>query len=124
MLSGGDDPAYVDGIAGVVRNNPVAYQSYFYKYEFATQLADGPGSLASYRSHFGARGDSVGSADADQPAPPAAGAPQPAAPPAAAPHAPAKRPVHKKKATHRHKRSHRRHRHARHHKRRHSHSHR
>lgn len=54
MLSGGDDPGYVDGIAGVVRHNTVAYQSYFYKYEWATQLADGPLSLAAYRRNFGA----------------------------------------------------------------------
>jgi Glycosyl hydrolase family 26 len=70
---GGDDPGYVDGIASVVRDNAVAYQSYFYKYEFATQLASGPLSLASYRLHFGAGGDSVGGASAAQPAPAAGG---------------------------------------------------
>jgi glycosyl hydrolase family 26 len=122
MLSGGDDPAYVDGIASVVRNNPVAYQSYFYKYEFATQLASGPGSLASYRRHFGAGGDSVGSADAGQPAPPAASSPPPTAPSAGAPQAPANAPVKrpaakKKRTTRRHSRSHRRHRHRRVHRR-------
>jgi hypothetical protein len=58
--TGGDDPAYVDGIAQMVRENAVAYQSYFYKYGWATQLAEGAGSLASYRRHFGTNGDSVG----------------------------------------------------------------
>jgi hypothetical protein len=61
-LAGGDDPAYVDGIASVVRRNRVAYQCYFYAHEWADQLAAGTRSLASYRRHFGARGDSVGSA--------------------------------------------------------------
>jgi hypothetical protein len=63
-LAGGDDPAYVDGIAGVVRHNRVAYQSYFFAHEWADQFAEGTRSLASYRRHFGARGDSVGPASA------------------------------------------------------------
>lgn len=80
--TGGDDGAYVDGIASVVRNNPVAYQSYFFKYGFATQLSGGPDSLSSYRRHFGAGGDSVGGPAAPrQSTPPPA--PAPAAPPAA-----------------------------------------
>jgi hypothetical protein len=57
----GADPTFVNGIASVVRNNPVAYQSYFYKYGYATQLADGPLSLTAYRADFGAEGTSVGS---------------------------------------------------------------
>jgi glycosyl hydrolase family 26 len=61
-LAGGDDPAYVDGIASVVRRNRVAYQCYFYAHEWARQLRRGTRSLRSYRRHFGARGDSVGSA--------------------------------------------------------------
>src|SRR4051794_35913861 len=61
-LAGGDDPAYVDGIAGVVRDNRVAYQAYFDNYQWATQLANGPLSLAAYRRHFGAGGDAVGGA--------------------------------------------------------------
>jgi hypothetical protein len=52
-LAGGDDPAYVDGIASVVRRNRVAYQSYFYAHEWADQLAPGTRSLSSYRRHFG-----------------------------------------------------------------------
>jgi hypothetical protein len=52
-LAGGDDSAYVNGIAGVVAGNRVAYQSYFYNHEWATQLAQGPRSLAAYRSSFG-----------------------------------------------------------------------
>jgi hypothetical protein len=57
--TGGDDPAYVDGIAEVVRDNNVAYQSYFYKYDWAITLANGPFSLAAYRTHFGTGGDSA-----------------------------------------------------------------
>ncbi len=52
----GDDPTFVNGIASVVRDHPVAYQSYFYSYGYATQLAEGPRSLAAYRLHFGAGG--------------------------------------------------------------------
>jgi hypothetical protein len=58
-LAGGDDPSYVDGIARVVRNNRVAYQSYFYAHEWGRQLARGRRSLRSYRKHFGAHGDSL-----------------------------------------------------------------
>jgi hypothetical protein len=53
QLSGGDDPAYVNGIAGVVRRNRVGYQSYFYAHEWADQLLHSPNSLAAYRRHFG-----------------------------------------------------------------------
>jgi glycosyl hydrolase family 26 len=78
--SGGDDPAYVDGIASVVRNNRLAYQSYFYNYDWATQLAGGPLSLASYITHFGIAGDSVSTTLA-----PPAPAPAPPAPPTSDP---------------------------------------
>jgi len=60
----GDDPTFVDGIASVVRDNPTAYQSYFYKYGYATQLGPGTQSLAAYQQHFGADGDSLGTATA------------------------------------------------------------
>jgi Glycosyl hydrolase family 26 len=59
-LGGGDDPAYVDGIAGVVRNNRVAYQSYFYNLASRSLLDRSPRSLAAYRQHFGGGGDSTG----------------------------------------------------------------
>ena len=49
----GDDPAFVNGIARIVKKNPTAYQSYFYKYGQQTQLAPGTESLAAYRTHFG-----------------------------------------------------------------------
>jgi hypothetical protein len=49
---GGDDAAYVNGIASVVANNPVAYQSYFYKYGAQTQLQQGPQSLTAYQNDF------------------------------------------------------------------------
>jgi hypothetical protein len=52
-LGGGDDPSYIDGIAAVVRNNAVAYQSYFYNLESASLLRSSPRSLAAYRRYFG-----------------------------------------------------------------------
>ena len=58
--SGGDDAEYVNGIAGVVRDNPVAYQSYFFNHQWASQLVHGARSLAAYKRHFGGSGDSVG----------------------------------------------------------------
>ena len=64
-LSAGDDPAYIDGIASVVRNNDVAYQSYFYNHQWAPELAGSPLSLAAYRRHFGAQGDSITGARRD-----------------------------------------------------------
>jgi Glycosyl hydrolase family 26 len=75
-LSGGDDAAYVDGIARVVRDNRLAYQAYFYNYDWATQLATGPLSLAAYIAHFGIGGDSLFQAVA--PPPPVSAPPAPA----------------------------------------------
>ena len=95
-LAGGDDPAYVDGIASVVQSNRVAYQAYFYAHQWGPQLAGGPGSLASYLRHFGPGGDAT-SDPAPLPAPAPAVAPPAAAAPAAA--APAKRPATKPKKT-------------------------
>jgi pyruvate/2-oxoglutarate dehydrogenase complex dihydrolipoamide acyltransferase (E2) component len=46
----------VNGIASVVRDNDVAYQSYFYNHQWATQLAASPLSLAAYRAAFGGGG--------------------------------------------------------------------
>ena len=57
--SGTDDPAFVDGIAEVVRTNRVAYQGYFFAHDSATQLLRAPRSLGAYRRHFGDGGDSV-----------------------------------------------------------------
>jgi hypothetical protein len=59
-LGGGDDPAYVNGIADIVKHNPVAYQAYFYNHDSATLLNASPFSLAAYRHHFGPAGDSTG----------------------------------------------------------------
>jgi beta-mannanase len=57
--SGGDDADYVNGVARVVRDNDVAYQAYFYAYAWRSQLENGVRSLAAYRNHFGAHGDSL-----------------------------------------------------------------
>jgi hypothetical protein len=50
---GGDDPAYVNGIGALVRDNNVAYQSYFFNDQFASQLLLDTRSLRAYRGYFG-----------------------------------------------------------------------
>lgn len=57
---GGDDPAFIDGIADVVEENDVAFQSYFYAHEWDTQLRPGTRSLAAYRAAFGDDGPALG----------------------------------------------------------------
>lgn len=52
-LGGGGDPAYIDDIAGIVRDNRVAYQSYFYNHESANLLTSSPSALAAYIQNFG-----------------------------------------------------------------------
>jgi hypothetical protein len=58
-LTAGDDPAYVNGIARVVRHRRVAYQAYFYAHQYAPGLAKSSKSLRAYRKRFGAAGDSA-----------------------------------------------------------------
>lgn len=60
---GGDDPSFINGIAGVVANNDVAFQSYFYAHEWNTQLRVGTRSLAAYRAAFGDGGPALGAED-------------------------------------------------------------
>ena len=64
MQAGGDDPAYVNGIADVVRDNNVAYQSYFFNDAWADGLRTFPLSLAAYKQRF-----VVGDAVPDPPTP-------------------------------------------------------
>jgi Glycosyl hydrolase family 26 len=73
-LAGGDDPSYVKGMADVVADNDVAFQTYFYAHEWATQLQTGPRSLAAYTAAFGDNGYATGSDDGTDitPAPPLA----------------------------------------------------
>ena len=52
-LGGGDDPSYIKGIASIVAHNRVAYQAYFYKGPFASQLDSSRASLTEYRRYFG-----------------------------------------------------------------------
>jgi Glycosyl hydrolase family 26 len=59
-LGGGDDAAYVNGVASVVRSNRVAYQAYFYNLTSEALLRSSGGSLTAYRRHFGGGGDSIG----------------------------------------------------------------
>jgi hypothetical protein len=75
---GGDDPAFVNGIASVVANNPTAYQSYFYNDTWAQQFAPGTQSVAAYAADFDALG---GSPSAPAPAPVAVPAPSPTSTP-------------------------------------------
>ena len=55
----GDDPAYIDGIAAVVKHTNIAFQAYFYVGEFAAVFANSPASETAYRQHFGAQGDAI-----------------------------------------------------------------
>lgn len=50
---GGDDPSFVYGIANVVRDQNVAYQSYFFTNSWVQGLASYPNSLNAYRASFG-----------------------------------------------------------------------
>jgi hypothetical protein len=57
-LGAGDDPAFVAGIALVVRHNKVAYQSYFEAAIGSTmRLSEAPASLQEYRRAFVIAGD-------------------------------------------------------------------
>jgi hypothetical protein len=49
---GGDDPAFVNGIASVVADTPTAYQSYFFNDTWAQQFAPGTQSVAAYAADF------------------------------------------------------------------------
>ncbi len=61
MYGAGDNARYVDGIAEVVRTNRVRYHSYFLSPTGGIRMTfdNAPRSLAAYRRHFGANGDSV-----------------------------------------------------------------
>jgi hypothetical protein len=54
---GGDDPGYVQGLASVVENDNVAYQSYFFNGTWAQGLASYPNSLAAYQAAFATHSD-------------------------------------------------------------------
>jgi hypothetical protein len=60
----GDDPAYVNDMAGVVQTTPFAYQSYFLAHDSAAALLgpsfSGSASLIAYVVHFGGGGDTTG----------------------------------------------------------------
>ena len=60
-LAGGDDPAYVNGIASVVANNNVAYQTYFDSGLSGMQFFNSPQTMQAYRQAFGSNGTAVGS---------------------------------------------------------------
>ncbi len=52
MNGGGDDPTFVNGVADVVKDDNVAYQSYFFARSWAQGLASYPNSLGAYRAGF------------------------------------------------------------------------
>jgi hypothetical protein len=60
---GGDNGNYVRQMARLVADNDVAFQTYFYRYSFATELQHGPSVLAAYRHAFGRHGYAVGPDD-------------------------------------------------------------
>ena len=62
---GGDDPAYVNGIASVVANDDVAYQSYFDADEELMQFFNSPESIQAYRQDFRAVKTAAPTADQD-----------------------------------------------------------
>jgi hypothetical protein len=62
-LAGGDDPSYVANLAHVIATSDTAYECYFFKYGWATQLQTGPLSLAAYRAAFGDGGYATGTDD-------------------------------------------------------------
>jgi hypothetical protein len=48
----GDDPDYVNGIASVVADNDVAFESYFFHNDSAATLTSSPNSLSAYEAAF------------------------------------------------------------------------
>ena len=68
-LAGGDNPTYVQDIAATVADNDVAFQTYFYAHEWATQLQTGPLSLSAYRAAFGDGGYATAGGAGAPPAP-------------------------------------------------------
>ena len=56
----GDDSTFVHRIGSVVKNNKVAFQTYFYTRKWASELRDGPNSLAASQAAFGDGGYAVG----------------------------------------------------------------
>jgi hypothetical protein len=64
-LAGNDDPGYLNGFANVIASNDVAFQSYFFNYEWETELQQGPASLAAYQAAFGDGGWAVGTDDGE-----------------------------------------------------------
>jgi hypothetical protein len=55
-LAGGDDASYVRGLAAIVAQDDVAFQAYFFRYGWETELRDGPSALRAYRAAFGTHG--------------------------------------------------------------------
>jgi hypothetical protein len=55
-LAGGDDPSYVRGLAAIVAHHDVAFQAYFFRYGWESQLRDGRSALDAYRRAFGTHG--------------------------------------------------------------------
>ena len=56
---GGDDPAYVNGVASLVATDDVAYESYFDSGAQGMQFFNSPESMGAYQQAFGAGGPAV-----------------------------------------------------------------
>jgi len=64
-LAGNDDPSYVNGMAGVIAADDVAFECYFFNDEWETELEQGPLSLAAYKAAFGDGGWALGDDDGE-----------------------------------------------------------
>jgi hypothetical protein len=62
-LGGGDDPAFVTGLARFVAMHNVRFESYFDNHGAEQELAAGPASLRAYRAAFGDNGYALGPDD-------------------------------------------------------------
>ncbi len=56
---GGDDVEFIAGVADLVRDARVEYQSYWFAREYADQLLASPRALAELRRRFGPGGDAA-----------------------------------------------------------------
>jgi hypothetical protein len=62
-LAGGDDARYVRGLAAIVAHHDVAFQAYFFRYGWESELRHGRSALAAYRAAFGTHGYADGPDD-------------------------------------------------------------
>ena len=56
MVAGGDNASYVRGLAAVVAHHDVAFQAYFFRDGWESELRHGRSALNAYRAAFGTHG--------------------------------------------------------------------